>query len=441
MSRLSYLIGHTLIILSLLRAAPAAQSVPTFSLQDVQRLALDRYETIGAAREQVRQAELLRRQAGAAVLPTVSMSTLTTRNFVTGSFSFGGRQIDVVPGVDYNLALTISQPIYAGLRDLKARHQAETGIALAKTGVSTTMQDAVLEATRAYYAVLGAKENVQISARAVGVASEMLRTAESLYRAGEAVEMSVLRARVAQSEARRELLQAENGLELAKQQLALLTGTAEQFDVIRPGRPTVFAQPLPDLIAMGLDRRGELKAIDMQQRVAELEIEKRMGQYWPVVRADATYLRRRSGFPANQLSSVSINASWILFEGGRIAADVAGGRSHLRELQLQGDLLRKQTAQQIRAAYLNIDTLAASVDMLMAQVEFARRNAESTAQAFRVGEATDLDLLEANSTLTRSERQLAMTTYNLDVAIYDLQRAVGTFADDLVASAGLGGAQ
>ena len=422
-------------------ATAGAQSARTSTLEEVQRLAHGRYEAVMAAAERVQQAEWLRRQAGAVVWPTVSVSAVTTRNMVTGAFSFGGSRIEVLPGADYNAAVTITQPIYAGLRDLKTRDQADLGIDVAKTRLTTTTQDAVLEVTRAYYGVLGAQDNVEISRRAVDVAAETLRTAESLYRAGEAVETSVLRARVAQSDVARELLQAENGLELAKQLLALIIGTTGEFGVARPARPRGFGRPLSELIEMGLESRQELKEIAMRQRIAELDVEKRRGQYWPVVRAEATYLRRRSGFPSNQLGSISINASWTVFEAGGIAADVAAGRSALREVGLQADLLRKQTTQEIRAAYLNVDTLAASVDMLTAQVDFARRNADATTRAFRVGEATDLDLLEANTTLTRSERQLAMTTYSLEVAIYELQRSVGLFAEDLVARADPGGAQ
>lgn len=430
-----------ILIVIMLPAVAAGQGERTFTLADVQRLALGNYETIPAAREQVEQAALMRRQAGAAVLPNVSVTSAATRNFVPASFSFGGRQIDVLPGFDYNVALTVSQPLYAGLRDLKVRHQADLQIDIAESIVGTTAQDAVLEATRAYYGVLSAQDNVEISKRALDVAAETLRTAESRYRAGEAVETAVLRARVAQSDARRELLQAENALELMRNQVAVLIGVTGPFTVTRPSRPAAPGRPLADLIAAGLETRAELKAMALQRQIAELEIEKRHGQYFPVVRAEATYLQRRSGFPSNKLGAVSLTATWTLFDGGRVAAEVADGQSRLRELHARAELLRKQTTEQIRAAYLNVETLAASVDMLDAQVAFARRNAEATSAAFRVGEATDLDVLEANATLTRSERQLAMTTYSLEVAVYELQRAVGTMGQDLIADARVGGAE
>lgn len=403
-----------------------AQGGPMLTLEEARRLAVARYETVQAAREQVEQARLLRQQATGAVLPHAEITSLTTRNFITTAFQFGDRRIDVLPGFDYNIALTVSQPIFAGFRDQKVRHQADLGIDVAGRQLELTAQDAALDATRAYYQLLSAQENVEISRRALAVADEIQRVAESLYRAGEAVETAVLRARVAGSEARRELLQAENGRLLAQQSLSLLIGGGDAFIVARPPRPTEDGQPLDALIALGVKSRPDLKALNLQHQVAELEIEKRRGQYFPVISAEGSYVRRRASFPSNQLSSVQVRATWTLFDGGRTGIEVATARSQLRQIDDRRELLRKQIEQQIRAAYLTIDTLSASADMLSAQVEFARKNAESTARAYRAGEATDLDVMEANQVLTRSERQLSVATFSLDLARYELQRAVGT---------------
>ncbi len=69
--------------------------------------------------------------------------------------------------------------------------------------------DSLLDVTRAYYLVLAIQDNIEITRRSVEVNEETLRTAESLYRAGESVETAVLRARVAHAGAQRELLEAQ----------------------------------------------------------------------------------------------------------------------------------------------------------------------------------------------------------------------------------------
>jgi outer membrane protein TolC len=246
------------------------------------------------------------------------------------------------------------------------------------------------------------------------------------------VETAVLRARVAHTDAQRELLEARNNFQIAKDQLSVLTGIQGDYEVSRPEKPNRPDASLEELIEMGFQNRPELQGLTLQREIADLQIKRQKGQYFPDITVEGTFVKRRANFPSDTLSSVAVNANWLLFDGFRRASEVAAAKSQMREVDLQRDLLSERIEQQVRAAYLDIETQAASVDMLTQQVEFARKNADSTQKAFRVGEATDLDILASNETLIRSERQFALATYELELAIYELERAIGTFVRDLI---------
>jgi outer membrane protein len=421
-----------LILLLVAPAHGAGQEARTYTLDEVQRLALGYYQAVGIARAQADQAREGQRQAYAARLPSVTTQGLLTKNVITGSLTFNDIRIDILPSVDYTVTVSAVQPIFTGFRLQKGQRQAELAVDAAVTGLGITVQDTVLAATRAYYAVLAATDNVEISKRAVDVAQETLRTAESLYKAGEAVETSALRARVAESEAKRELLVAQNTLVLARRQLALFTGISGDFEVTRPPASRPVDTPVDDLVKQGLETRPELKALGLERQIAGLEIERQRGEWFPTIQIEAVYQKRKATFPSSQLASIAVDAVWPLFDGGRRSAAVASARAALRQTQLQEELIRHQTAEQIRAAHITVQTLKASVDILRTQTEVARRNADETGKAYKVGEATDLDVLQSNSALTQSERQLALTSYQFEVAICELQRVVGTFAADLV---------
>jgi outer membrane protein len=421
-------------------AALSAQPPPTITLEETFNMCMRNYQLIGAERERVEQARQANRAATSLLLPTVFNQTDYTRNLVSAELDFDGQTIRVLPANDYNIAFLVSQPIFSGQRNRKAKQQATIGVDVAGKAFETVSQDSLLDVTNAYYIVLAIQENIDITRRSVEVTAETLRTAESLYRAGESVETSVLRARVAHTDAQRELLEAENNLEIAKQNLKLLTGIQGDFQVARPEKPVPPDATLEELIDMGFQSRPEIQGLARQREITELQIDRQKGQYFPNITADGTFIKRRSNFPSDTLGSVSINANWLLFDGFRRAAEVATAKSQLRELDFRRDLLQQSVELQVRTAYLDIETQQASVEMLEMQVDFATRNAESTQRAFRVGEATDLDILASNETLTRSERQLALATYQLELAIYDLERAIGTFARDTI-SAFSGGEQ
>lgn len=418
-------------ILAVWPRAATAQQARTYTLDEIQQLAAGYYQAVGIARAEVEQARQGQRTASGARLPTITSQGVLTRNVLTASLEFQGFKVDILPAYDYTLTLAAVQPIFMGYRLQKGLRQAELGVAAAQTSLGLTVQDTVLAATRAYYGVLSAQENVEISERALAVAQETLRTATSLYNAGETVETSVLRARLAESDAKREVLVAESTVVMARQQLALLTGLTGDFQLTRPPDARPLETPVEQFVTEGLAARPELKALALQKQMASLEIEKRRSEWYPTVQAQAVYQKRKATFPSSQSASVAVNAAWSIFDGNRRDAAIASARVALREAELQEELVRRQTAEQIRAAHMAMLTLGASVDLLRTQVEIARRNADETGRAYKAGEATDLDVLQANTAASQSERQLALTTFQLAVAVCDLQRAVGTFAADL----------
>jgi len=406
------------------------------SLAEAHRMALANNERIGSGRERIEQARQGRRAATAALLPKLFAQGGYTHNFTSAELEFEGHTLQILPRHDYEFALGFSQPLFTGLRSLRARQQTSLGVELAGQAYETTAMDSLLDVTRAYYAVLALQDNIQISRRAVEVTAETLRTAESLYRAGESVETAVLRARVAQAGAQRELLEAENHLKVAKEQLSLLTGLDGDFEVQRPPSPARPVENVDQLVERALRTRAELRGLALQRRISELEIRRHQGRYWPDVHLDGSYLKRRANFPSDTLASISVNATWALFDGFYRESQVATARSQAREVDLKLDLLAKQVALEVRSALLEVETHEASVGLLEQQVEYARENAESTGKAYRVGEATDLDVLTANRNMTQSERELALATYQLELSIFQLQRAGGTFARDLIARTG-----
>jgi outer membrane protein TolC len=372
-------------------------------------------------------------------MPNVNLSGTYTRNLVSAEFEFGGNKISVLPGNDYNFGLTFSQPLYAGRREMRALNQANVNIEAAGVAVDRSVQDTVLGATRAYYMVLGAQEYVGISERALDVAQATARTAESLFRAGESVETAVLRAKVAVGNAQRQLLDARNTLALAQDQLRLLIGTTAELTLARPTPAAPPSEPVEALVDRAMSARPELRALNLQRRIAELEVLKKRGGYLPTVKADGNVTQRRSTFPSSRVGSISINATWNVFNGGRTGAELGAAEVTLRQTDLRRELVRKQAANEIRAAYLKIQTLRSNVGVLTQQVEVARRNADETDRAYKVGEATDLDILTANELVSRSERDLLDASFSYELSIYELQRTVGILAPDLVAAAAPGG--
>ena len=173
-----------------------------------------------------------------------------------------------------------------------------------------------------------------------------------------------------------------------------------------------------------LRTRPDLMALQLQQRIAELEIEKQRGQYHPVIRAEGTYLKRRSGFPSDQLSSVSVNATWTVFEGGRISAEIATARSQLRQIEQRRELLQREIEQEVRAAVIKLRASAERMKARSMIVEQARGKMEVSQGRFALGLATNLDIIDAQEDLLDAETDLLQAVVDYNIGIAELEASI-----------------
>ncbi len=83
----------------------------------------------------------------------------------------------------------------------------------------------------------------------------------------------------------------------------------------------------------------------------------------------------------------------------------------------------------MRRSLLNLNALTSEVEVVKAQVAFARENFSLVSRQFAVGLATNIDVLDANASLISAERQLTKTIYDREVAILQVEKSVGAFLD------------
>jgi outer membrane protein len=99
---------------------------------------------------------------------------------------------------------------------------------------------------------------------------------------------------------------------------------------------------------------------------------------------------------------------------------------------LNTEYLQMSIKVEVRNAMRDVQTLAGVVEQYTAQVAFARENYELTSRQFAVGLATNIDVLDANSTLLSAEQQLAAATFDHDVAVLRVYKSLGQLSEHLL---------
>jgi outer membrane protein TolC len=94
----------------------------------------------------------------------------------------------------------------------------------------------------------------------------------------------------------------------------------------------------------------------------------------------------------------------------------------------------KTVEQDINDAWLNVQTLEATIRSLRTEVSSAQQEYEETENQYRAGTSTSIDVLNALNSLNTARRDLATNTYDYQVALRNIEETTGVFQEQRIES-------
>jgi outer membrane protein len=427
-------------------AAEEQQGVGTaagasYTLEQVFRKVLSDNETIGRAWAEVAKAEAVHSGAWSQVIPSLTFSGSMTRYDKAQELDFGEDEegnptsFEIIPENDWAYMFNLRQVLYAGGRPRRALKYTDNLRDLSQQGLEQVRQQVMLAVAAGFTEILKAKNDIRLANTDMELATRQRQVAQSLFDAGEAVRVSVLRAQLAMVSAERKLIKAENRLERGRASFTALTAIGGDFTLIKPPTPSPDLSDQEELITQALATRPEIRAVDLEIRNAELMVEIARGEWLPTLFADVNYIRQKAAFPTDQWWSGVLSLSLPIFDGGLAL-------SHKREAeqdQIQAELKRDQLVRYVRSEV--IQTRLTTLDLqkvyrvIEEQVALATLTFEDIDKIYAVGEATDLDVLEARRTLIESERMLNDVENDMILAACALELSLGTLGRGITTTA------
>ena len=285
---------------------------------------------------------------------------------------------------------------------------------------------------QAYYEVLRFEAQVKVAQDTLKLAQEELKRAHVRFRVGEVTKTDILRAEVAVERASRALVVDRNRLKLARTVLARTVGLSETVGVLEPTPPQAVESDYTGLLDRAYAQRQDLRAQNLAVRVARERKNLVLTRYFPQVDAQFSYPRLdpETFADRDEFWTLFVNLRWPLFDGGNRELDLLEANETLSQTELRVTELEKEIRVEVREALLSVETLHATLETLHKEVALARENYEMTSKQYRVGLSTSLDVNTALNTLNQVRTQLIDQTYTYQVALLNLDNAVGVFAQD-----------
>jgi outer membrane protein TolC len=290
---------------------------------------------------------------------------------------------------------------------------------------------------------LAAQRKYASAQQSLDQSQRTLTISQDLERGGEVAHSDVVKSELQQNEQQQALNEAQLGMESARLDLAVLLfrDFNENFSIIDDLDLAPALPPLPDLETMA-GRENPILGVALQTlRSANLDVTQARQAFLPTIGVDAIY-----GIEANAIALESRDVAYkedgpVPTPGYYIDAvlnipiwDWGVRRSKLRqvevkreEAQVQLNATERTLIRSLRGSYEDAQTSRQQVDLLRRAVDLASESLRLNTLRYQAGEATVLELVDAQTTLiqTRNAYDDGMVRYR--VAISNLQTLTGTF--------------
>lgn len=431
---------------------PPALSAEEYSLDDLYRLALERSETVKIAEEDLYISERSKDKAMSALLPTLSAFGNHTRY---SEEKLGGTFL-LQPEQTNEWGLRLDQSFSLSGRELTAFRISKEGISRGTADLHAIKEQYLLSVAEQYYDLLRARKGADIAKANVERLTKHRDASRKRLEVGEVTKTAVLRAEAELAAAQSDLIRADNILSLAKINLAMTAGITGTYDVKEPlpgtesqfpeggdvrfdFLPEACRQDVPQCLEdTAMKERAEITALSIEKKIAEDEVTFAKGSYWPNISVEGVYLRQEndpeSTFGLNERIYGTLKLNFPFFEGGLRVAEVEEARARLRQAELRLAELKRAVSVEVQNSYLSTLTESSVVVNRQKETAYASDNYRLVSKQFQYGLADSIDVIDANTLLVTSERELSSAEYAFQLALLRVKRAAGIFLKEIIAA-------
>ena len=314
--------------------------------------------------------------------------------------------------------------------------QAEKSLSVAQADLQTAEQELIVRLAQNYFDVLAAQDaltTAQANKKAIG---EQLASAKRNFEVGTATITDTREAQARFDLATAQEIAADNDLRTKRIALDQLVGRSN----VQP-KPLATPVALPatqppsvdDWVSL-VDTAPSVRKAQLGYDIAQIENEKAKAGHLPTVKLEGSLGRVRAtgSFPELQgnagnttSASVGVRLAVPLYSGGAIDNRVQETVSLQEQARNNLEAARRGVAQSTRQVFFGVQSGQAQVKALEAAESSSKLALEATQLGYRVGVRVNLDVLNAQTQLFTTQRDLSRARYDVVVNGLRLRQAAG----------------
>jgi outer membrane protein TolC len=295
--------------------------------------------------------------------------------------------------------------------------------------VKKTAFDIVLSVKSAFYDVLKKRDLFEVSRTALTTTEKHLAQSKELYKEGLAPRSDVIKSEVQVSNARLDVIKAENALFSAKANLATAMGQAvtTDFNVISHDEGLLPILPsFKDVLLLAYDQRPELKGSRARVESAKASIDQAKSGLYPNLSLDASYGWQKSTFvPDDKKWGIGLTVSIPIFEQLITRSKINQTVANLNGLKAAETQTIRNMELEVQQAWLSLKESLERYDVTKKSLEQAEEDMRVSEGRYKEGIGNILEVIDAQTALTQARTSNVVSLYDIAGASAKLDRATG----------------
>lgn len=301
------------------------------------------------------------------------------------------------------------------------------GYESSKKTFAGVVNDVIYKTKNAYYELLYSYEAEKVAQMNVDNYQAFYNQAKALYTIGFNPKIDVTIAQVNLSKAKMSLISAKNLINTSTAKLNNVMGVPyiEKYNIKGELKYNPLNMSFTDMVKIASESRPELKRAQIEVEKALQNVKLQKKAYFPQLEFDGQYQEGGKSWTSNNGWNIGLYLNFPIINGAMIYNQIKEA-NHLYNKELaKAKTTQNNVYLEIQTSYLKLHEKENQLPVATLQVKQALENYELSKGRYKVGEASPIEMREAQNTLAESKLQYFKSLYEYNIAKSELEKSIG----------------
>lgn len=332
---------------------------------------------------------------------------------------------------NYNFQVSLQQVLFAWGKIYDAYRIAGLNRDIAELNLLRKKQEIRCSVAKAYYGLMVLEQMVALTRESLEQLKRHEESVRKRYEVGLVAQFDLLRSQVQVANLKPKLIEAENGLKLAREGFKFLLGLPQDLEFILRDSLEIIDEEynLDEIVDEALNNRAEIKNLKKVEKIAKIARSLKARANLPALFAGVSYERKKPfSFGGNDWGSnltFNIGFQFPIFSGFKNLYDYQSSNLAIKEANLARDNLTKGIIIEAKQAYFNLNAAKEAIEAAQENINQAEKAFSIIDTRYKNGLATNLEYLDAQLATMQAKINYLNALKEYLSARADLIKAIG----------------